>query len=414
MKINKPNAATQSGVDQADVVYEEVVEGGITRLAAIFNSHAPDRVGPVRSVRKTDQSIVWPIGGIFAYSGGAQYAIDSINTAPVKQLDETRAGSMMYREHRLDRATRAVQPVGARRPDVQRAGATPVPPPPLFTYRKPDARVGRRSRSPRSASASPPGSRRLDLGREERLVAALEVRAAPDVDADGVRLAPKNVVVMFVQYIGRRRRRASEAELTGTGDAWVFTGGKEIKGHWTRPDKAKPAKLTDAKGAEIRLTPGQTWVELPDVSYTVTRARRRPPRPYESRETRERGVAGAGSASVDSAERHESTERTTGTARVKRGLAEMLRGGVIMDVVTPEQAKIAEDAGASAVMALERVPVRHPARRRRRPHERSVDDRGHPEGRHDPGDGEVPHRPLRRGAGARSRSASTTSTSRRC
>ena len=76
------------------MVYEEVVEGGYTRLAAIFNSHDPDRVGPVRSVRKTDQSIVWPIGGIFAYSGGAQYAIDSINTAPVTQLDETRAGDI--------------------------------------------------------------------------------------------------------------------------------------------------------------------------------------------------------------------------------------------------------------------------------------------------------------------------------
>jgi pyridoxal 5'-phosphate synthase pdxS subunit len=50
-------------------------------------------------------------------------------------------------------------------------------------------------------------------------------------------------------------------------------------------------------------------------------------------------------------------ERTTGTARVKRGLAEMLRGGVIMDVVTAEQAKIAEDAGAVSVMALERVPA---------------------------------------------------------
>src|ERR1700760_4530821 len=47
----------------------------------------------------------------------------------------------------------------------------------------------------------------------------------------------------------------------------------------------------------------------------------------------------------------------TGTARVKRGMAEMLKGGVIMDVVTPEQAKIAEDAGAVAVMALERVPA---------------------------------------------------------
>src|SRR3954471_2713853 len=51
------------------------------------------------------------------------------------------------------------------------------------------------------------------------------------------------------------------------------------------------------------------------------------------------------------------SERQTGTDRVKRGLAEMLRGGVIMDVVTPEHAKIAEDAGAVAVMALERVPA---------------------------------------------------------
>ncbi|MQY09767.1 pyridoxal 5'-phosphate synthase lyase subunit PdxS [Actinomadura macrotermitis] len=53
----------------------------------------------------------------------------------------------------------------------------------------------------------------------------------------------------------------------------------------------------------------------------------------------------------------ENTAPATGTARVKRGMAEQLKGGVIMDVVTPEQAKIAEDAGAVAVMALERVPA---------------------------------------------------------
>jgi pyridoxal 5'-phosphate synthase pdxS subunit len=51
------------------------------------------------------------------------------------------------------------------------------------------------------------------------------------------------------------------------------------------------------------------------------------------------------------------TEAEIGTARVKRGMADMLKGGVIMDVVTPEQARIAEDAGAVAVMALERVPA---------------------------------------------------------
>src|SRR3972149_8016768 len=52
-----------------------------------------------------------------------------------------------------------------------------------------------------------------------------------------------------------------------------------------------------------------------------------------------------------------SMEKQTGTIAVKRGLAQMLKGGVIMDVVTPEHAKIAEDAGACAVMALERVPA---------------------------------------------------------
>jgi pyridoxal 5'-phosphate synthase pdxS subunit len=55
--------------------------------------------------------------------------------------------------------------------------------------------------------------------------------------------------------------------------------------------------------------------------------------------------------------RPETSRSETGTARVKRGMAEMLKGGVIMDVVTPDQAKIAEDAGAVAVMALERVPA---------------------------------------------------------
>ena len=72
---NTPEAHPQYGINEADVVYEEIVEGGITRLAAIFNSNLPTKVGPVRSVRRTDREIVFPIGGIFAFSGGAQYAI---------------------------------------------------------------------------------------------------------------------------------------------------------------------------------------------------------------------------------------------------------------------------------------------------------------------------------------------------
>jgi pyridoxal 5'-phosphate synthase pdxS subunit len=76
---------------------------------------------------------------------------------------------------------------------------------------------------------------------------------------------------------------------------------------------------------------------------------------------RERAAAGRRLRRIDGMSEHLSEPRTSdpvvGTARVKRGMAEMLKGGVIMDVVTPEQAKIAEDAGAVAVMALERVPA---------------------------------------------------------
>jgi hypothetical protein len=279
VKINNTSSAKQYGIDQADVVYEEVVEGDLTRLAAIFNSHVPDRVGPVRSVRRTDQSIVWPIGGIFAYSGGAPYAIDSINTAPVKQLDETRSGSMMFRAPGtmyLDSHPSSYRDapfnLWARVDQMFTAGGAPVPPPPLFTYRAAHAKV---AGTPAASfvvgfqGSDPPNP--ITWTWDAHRGAWLRSKyGGPDIDADNVRLAPRNVVVMFVQYLGGAGVEGAEAELTGTGNAWVFTDGKEIKGTWSRPDKSKPAQYLDAKGSVIGLTPGQTWVELPDVSYNVT------------------------------------------------------------------------------------------------------------------------------------------------
>jgi hypothetical protein len=271
VKINNTNEGRQRGVEQADVVYEEVVEGGYTRIAAIFNSQDPDTVGPVRSVRKTDQSIVWPIGGIFAYSGGAQYAIDSINTAPVKQLDETRAGDTMFRDDSL----RAPFNLFAHVDQMYKVDdVKPVPPPPLFTYRKASAKVGGDPVAAFSVGflAGFDTKWTWDAKSKSWLRTPGE-KGASVYDADGniVPISPKNVVVMFVHYVGGDALGyQAEAQLTGTGPAWVFTGGKVVKGTWTRPDKEKPAKFTNASGHQIKLTPGQTWVELPDASYAVT------------------------------------------------------------------------------------------------------------------------------------------------
>jgi hypothetical protein len=277
VKINNTGAAKQYGIDQADVVYEEVVEGGITRLAAIFNSHAPERVGPVRSVRKTDQSIVWPIGGVFVYSGGAQYAIDSIDTAPVKQLDETRAGPLMYRadgtEYQSSSDYREAPYNLWAKIDQMYAtpGAEPVPPKPLFTYRSAKAKVAGTPVKQVIVGFQGQPSYATTWDWDQASGTWLRSKlGGPDIDADNVRLAPKNVVVMFIQYAGGVGALQAEGVLTGTGNAIVFTAGKEIKGTWSRPDKEKPAKLLDDTGKVIPLTPGQTWVELPDVSYTVT------------------------------------------------------------------------------------------------------------------------------------------------
>ena len=100
--------------------------------------------------------------------------------------------------------------------------------------------------------------------------------------------------------------------------------------------------------------------------------------------------------------------------RHKVGLAEMLKGGVIMDVTNADQAKIAEEAGAVAVMALERIPsdIRKTAASPACPSPGMIQEIQR--GGLDPGDGQGPHRPLRRGADPRRRWAWTSSTSPRC
>jgi hypothetical protein len=80
---NHPSARPQVGLDEADIVFEELVEGGITRYVAVWHSVLPAEIGPVRSVRPMDPEIVSPFGGVFAYSGGQVRFIQAMQEAPV-------------------------------------------------------------------------------------------------------------------------------------------------------------------------------------------------------------------------------------------------------------------------------------------------------------------------------------------
>ena len=89
---NSPQGRPQSGLDRADVVIEEKVEGTITRLLAVFQSQDAAPVGPVRSLRSTDVALVAPIGGVFAFAGGIPEFEALVRKAPVVVVSERTDG----------------------------------------------------------------------------------------------------------------------------------------------------------------------------------------------------------------------------------------------------------------------------------------------------------------------------------
>lgn len=273
---NIPAALPQRGINYADVIYEEIVEGGITRLAAIFNSHAPSEIGPIRSVRRTDKWIVWPIGGIFAFSGGAAYAVTDIHLAPVHVVSETVAGPAMFRDNNGRVPPNNLYGIG---PKLFALGGSPVPPRPLFLYRSAGDKIGGTAVT-KVAVNFPAGYAASFTWNSATQSWDRTQFDQPIVTASGARLSPKNVIIQYVDYAGGVGVIGAQAVMLGTGKATFFIGGKVTYGTWSRSDKTQPTKYYDTKGNFVKFTPGQTWVELlyyrdtisitPAVSPTTT------------------------------------------------------------------------------------------------------------------------------------------------
>ena len=261
---NTPEARPQSGLDVADVVYEEVVDGGITRFWAIFNSAAPVNIGPVRSVRAMDPYVVKPLGGVIAYSGGTEPNVALIRATQLVWVDENNAGDAFFRE----RSRAAPHNLYGRSDLLFERGGTPVPPQPIFQFLGEGA----------SFSGQPVTGMHLnyDQGYDvtyqwdaavngwKRFQRTNEPFMAVGTTFGPVQVAPTNVVVMFVPYEG-----AGEGNLIGSGDAWIFSNGQLVKGRWTKLYQGVAPSYTDAAGAPILLTPGRTWVELLPTGRTV-------------------------------------------------------------------------------------------------------------------------------------------------
>jgi hypothetical protein len=256
---NVDDARPQVGINQADVVFEEEVEGGLTRLAAVFHSHGSDPVGPIRSVRTTDVHLFVNLNKpLFVSSGGNAGTRAELLDSTLVDAGPTDYPDNFYRENRTPPHNYFSHTTDIWKAASDKGGR----PPALFTFRTPDA--------PRPASAIDAGGVDLTFGSTRVGYSwngkgwARTQNNRSHVDAAGVQVAPTNLIVQFTQY-GRSPadENSPEAIVSGTGEAWIFSAGYMTRGTWTRKSDTAVTTYTDEKGNPISLLPGNTWVELP-------------------------------------------------------------------------------------------------------------------------------------------------------
>ncbi|OLT54214.1 DUF3048 domain-containing protein [Cellulosimicrobium sp. CUA-896] len=265
---NARQARPQTGLEDADMVWEEVVEGGITRFVAVYHSRAPELVGPVRSVRPMDPAIVAPLHGVLAYTGGQPPFVDAVGAAGVQSvvMDEGDDGFVTTRERRAPHNVYGDLASFWAQADADR---TSPPPAQLEHAREPGAGTATRE-------GAPAGRLDVTLTHSSRAVwdwagdRGAYVRSegdAPAVSADGDRIAATNVVLVAATMVNTSFRDPAgvpvpETQLVGSGDAVVASGGKHVAVTWSKDAVDAPLRLTGADGLPVHLEPGATWIEL--------------------------------------------------------------------------------------------------------------------------------------------------------
>jgi hypothetical protein len=254
---NDPGARPQSGLEFADIVFE-AWGAGPTRFATVFQSKDAPRVGPIRSARTQDVDLVGSFNGaVFACSGGNNGAIAAIRGSDLLVLTESQGpGWFLDKTRKRPHAT-------FNDTASLRSNAAPDRPGPAvqFKYRKDGA----------AATGDASAGFKLHIegvhaqwnydAKSDMYLRSQEGK--PHVLANGTRVAFNNVAVLWIDY-GHSPAdvRSPDGGTIGSGDAVVFTNGKQIPAHWTRSDRLHPISLTDASGNPILLTPGTTWFEL--------------------------------------------------------------------------------------------------------------------------------------------------------
>ena len=252
---NTSSAEPQVGLGESDLVVEELVEGGSTRLAAFFWTQTPDQVGPVRSMRSTDVGIVSPAHGVLVASGGAPHARKDLNAAGIQTFLEGAPG--------FSRESGRVAPYDLMVNLEGLAGALDdtEPPGPYLPFGG-DAQFAGAKKADRidvEFSGNHTTTWRLEKGtgwvREDSL-------AEPGDD-----FVPDNVLTLEVKvgdagYRDPAGNPVPESKFFGGGSAVLFHDGKALPCEWSKNGADGTLELTTKNGKPVTVPAGHTWIEL--------------------------------------------------------------------------------------------------------------------------------------------------------
>ena len=250
---NTSSARPQAGLDSADLIVEELVEGGMTRLAAFYHSKHPKDVGPVRSMRDSDVGIVSPVGGKLLASGGAPGTTDRIDDAGIDVLTEGSAG--FSRDASRTAPYDLMVDLAAVAKDLDVADE----PDPYLPFE--DGKL-KRGKKVDSFSVTFSGSSTTELEPTK----GGWVRANGPVPSKKDFVA-NNVLVLDVEigdagYLDPGGNPVPETEFVGDGKAMLFSNGRMVRGMWSKEDYDSQISLETRGGKELSVPAGHTLIEL--------------------------------------------------------------------------------------------------------------------------------------------------------
>jgi len=264
---NSTQARPQTGLQQADIVWEQVVEGGISRYVAVYHSELPGTVGPIRSVRPMDPAIVAPMRGILAYSGGQPPFIRAVGAANVQSVTMD-GGDPGFRRSGNRAAPHNVY--GSVKTFAAQAGdLRATPPPAQFSYAA-KAGQGSAARNDRRGRVADvrlsPAQRTVWRWKTSTKRYARYDGSTPSVSS-GRQLHAKNVLLLSVKLANTKYRDPSgapvpETQMVGSGEGVLLTRGKALAVDWSKKSTRKKLVLATRGGNPVSLDPGNLWIEL--------------------------------------------------------------------------------------------------------------------------------------------------------